>query len=80
MANPTVQVSTRGTITIPKPLRDAYDLKPGDTLALLDLGSVLVLDLQRPEPHGTEDQTGRATDSPGLDGPQDRRRSRAREP
>ena len=39
----TLQVSQRGLITIPKTLRDAYNIRPGDQLTLLDLGGVFVL-------------------------------------
>lgn len=45
----TVQVAQRGVMTLPKPLRQAYDIKPGDTLALLDLGGVFVLAPRRSE-------------------------------
>jgi AbrB family looped-hinge helix DNA binding protein len=36
-------MAKRGIITIPKSLRDTYDMQPGDTFTLLDLGGVLVL-------------------------------------
>lgn len=36
-------MAQRGLITIPKTLREAYGLQPGDALTLLDLGGVLVL-------------------------------------
>jgi bifunctional DNA-binding transcriptional regulator/antitoxin component of YhaV-PrlF toxin-antitoxin module len=39
----TVQVAKRGLLTLPKVLRDAYDIEPGDALTLLDLGGVFVL-------------------------------------
>ena len=38
-----VRVGQRGVITLPKQLRDAYDVKPGDALQLLDLEGVFVL-------------------------------------
>ena len=38
-----VQMAQRGVVVIPKSLREAYNLKPGDRLSLLDLGGVLVL-------------------------------------
>jgi len=37
------RVAQRGVIVIPKPLREAYDLKPGDRLTLLDLDGTFVL-------------------------------------
>lgn len=39
----TLQVAQRGLITIPKRLREAYNIRPGDQLTLLDLGGVFVL-------------------------------------
>jgi AbrB family looped-hinge helix DNA binding protein len=43
MSSMTLHMAQRGLITIPKTLREAYGLKPGDALTLLDLGGVLVL-------------------------------------
>ena len=43
MSGITLQVAQRGLITIPKALREAYDIQPGDALTLLDLGGVFVL-------------------------------------
>jgi AbrB family looped-hinge helix DNA binding protein len=39
----TLQVAQRGLITIPKRLREVYNIRPGDQLTLLDLGGVFVL-------------------------------------
>lgn len=39
----TLQLAQRGVLTLPKALREAYDLNPGDTLTLLDLGGVFVI-------------------------------------
>ncbi len=39
----TVQVTQRGVIVLPKSLRDAYNIKPGDTLTVLDLGGSFML-------------------------------------
>ena len=39
----TVRVGKRGLVTLPKALRDAYNIEPGDALTLLDLGGVFVL-------------------------------------
>ena len=39
----TLHVAQRGLITIPKSLREAYGIQPGDALTLLDLGGVFVL-------------------------------------
>lgn len=38
-----VHLAQRGVFTLPKKLRDAYNLKAGDSLTLLDLGGVFVL-------------------------------------
>ncbi|MFH1085018.1 MAG: AbrB/MazE/SpoVT family DNA-binding domain-containing protein [Chloroflexota bacterium] len=43
----TVQMAQRGVITIPKSVRDAYGLKPGDMLTFLDLDGILVLNPRR---------------------------------
>jgi bifunctional DNA-binding transcriptional regulator/antitoxin component of YhaV-PrlF toxin-antitoxin module len=39
----TLQVAQRGLLTLPKSLREAYGIAPGDTMTLLDLGGVFVL-------------------------------------
>ncbi len=39
----TVQVAQRGVIVLPKSLRDTYNIKPGDTLTVLDLGGSFML-------------------------------------
>jgi bifunctional DNA-binding transcriptional regulator/antitoxin component of YhaV-PrlF toxin-antitoxin module len=38
-----VQVAARGLITLPHALREAYGIRQGDRLTLLDLGGVFVL-------------------------------------
>lgn len=38
-----VQLAQRGVFTLPKKLRDAYNLKVGDSFTLLDFGGVFVL-------------------------------------
>jgi len=45
----TLQMAERGIITIPKSLREAYGMQPGDTFTLLDLGGVFVLSPRRSE-------------------------------
>ena len=49
MSSTILQMSKRGIITIPKPLRESYGMKPGDTFAFIDLGGVFVLKPQRSE-------------------------------
>jgi bifunctional DNA-binding transcriptional regulator/antitoxin component of YhaV-PrlF toxin-antitoxin module len=39
----------RGSVTLPKSLREAYRLQPGDELTLLDLGGVFALSPRRSE-------------------------------
>ncbi len=39
----TIKVAKRGTITLPKSLRERYRIQEGDGLTLLDLGGVFVL-------------------------------------
>jgi AbrB family looped-hinge helix DNA binding protein len=43
MTTITLQMAQRGVVTIPKSLRESYGIQPGDTLTLLDLGGVFVL-------------------------------------
>jgi len=45
----TVQLAQRGVLTLPKVLREAYGLRPGDALTLLDIGGVFVLSPRRSE-------------------------------
>jgi AbrB family looped-hinge helix DNA binding protein len=40
---PTLTVSPKGWVVIPKDLRAKYDLKPGSRVAILDYGGVLAL-------------------------------------
>lgn len=39
----TLRLAQRGVVTLPKSLRDSYNLREGDSLTLLDLGGVFVL-------------------------------------
>ena len=45
----TVRMAQRGVVTLPKILRENYNLQPGDDLTLLDLGGVFVLSPRRSE-------------------------------
>jgi AbrB family looped-hinge helix DNA binding protein len=49
MQSTTVQVAQRGLITLPKTLREDYNIRPGDSLTLLDIGGVFVLSPRRSE-------------------------------
>ena len=39
----TLQMAQRGLVTIPKSLRETYNLKTGDVFTLIDVGGVFVL-------------------------------------
>lgn len=43
----TLQLAQRGVLTLPKTLREIYNLQPGDSFTLLDLGGVFVLSPRR---------------------------------
>lgn len=45
----TLQVAQRGVVTLPKSIRQAYQLEAGDTLTLIDLGGVFVISPRRAE-------------------------------
>jgi len=49
MQTMTIQLSKRGVITLPKPLRQSYNMHPGDTLTLIDLGGVFILNPRHSE-------------------------------
>jgi len=40
-------MAQRGVVTLPKALRQSYNLRPGDSFTLLDLGGVFVLSPRR---------------------------------
>ncbi len=44
-----LQIAQRGVLTLPKSLRERYNLRPGDRFTLLDLGGVFVLSPQDSE-------------------------------
>ena len=52
----TLQMAQRGVLTLPKSLREAYNLEAGDTLTLIDLGGVFVLSPRRSEVDRLADQ------------------------
>lgn len=45
----TVLIAQRGVVTLPKVIRERYNLRPGDRFTLLDLGGVFVLSPQSSE-------------------------------
>ena len=44
-----VRMAQRGVVTLPKSLRQSYNLRPGDSFTLLDLGGIFVLSPRRSE-------------------------------
>lgn len=54
----TVQLAQRGQMTIPKSLRERYNLQTGDTLTLLDLDGVFVLSPRQAQVDQLADQIG----------------------
>ena len=53
-----IQVAQRGLVTLPKALREAYSIREGDQMTLLDLGGVFVLSRRRSEIDRIADQFG----------------------
>lgn len=45
----TLQMAQRGVLILPKTVRENYNLQPGDSFTLLDLGGVFVLSPRRSE-------------------------------
>ena len=43
MKSRTIQVRGRGTLTLPAPIRERYDLSDGDPLTLVDLDGAILL-------------------------------------
>jgi len=56
----TVQMGRRGVVTLPKRLRESYNLKAGDRFALLDLGGVFVLSPHRSDVDALADRITQA--------------------
>ena len=55
-----VRMSQRGVVTLPKALRESYNLRPGDRFTLLDLGGVFVLSSHRSEVDPLADRISQA--------------------
>jgi bifunctional DNA-binding transcriptional regulator/antitoxin component of YhaV-PrlF toxin-antitoxin module len=56
----TVRMAQRGVVTLPKVLRENYNLRPGDDFTLLDLGGVFVLSPRRSEVDSLADRLAQA--------------------
>ena len=61
----TVRVNQRGVLTLPKSLRQAHNLKPGDTLTLIDLGNVFLLSPRHLEVDALADRIGQTLTDQG---------------
>jgi bifunctional DNA-binding transcriptional regulator/antitoxin component of YhaV-PrlF toxin-antitoxin module len=61
----TVRMAQRGVVTLPKALREGYDLRPGDDFTLLDLGGVFVLSPRRSEVDSLADRLTEALTEQG---------------
>jgi bifunctional DNA-binding transcriptional regulator/antitoxin component of YhaV-PrlF toxin-antitoxin module len=55
-----LRMSQRGVVTLPKALRESYNLRPGDSFTLLDLGGVFVLSPHRSEVDPLADRIAQA--------------------
>jgi bifunctional DNA-binding transcriptional regulator/antitoxin component of YhaV-PrlF toxin-antitoxin module len=55
-----LQLGQRGVVTLPKSLRESYNLQPGDNFTLLDLGGVFVLSPVRSQIDSLADQLTQA--------------------
>ena len=61
-----IQMAQRGVIVIPKRLRQAYNLKAGSRMTLLDLGGVFVLSPQVSEVDTLADRVSRSLAEQGV--------------
>jgi AbrB family looped-hinge helix DNA binding protein len=43
MPRTTLRVDRKGSVTLPKELRETYGIEPGDTLELVDIGGAFIL-------------------------------------
>jgi len=60
-----IRVAKRGTITLPKALRQRYRIREGDGLTLLDLGGVFVLTIGRSQIDDLADRIAEALQERG---------------
>jgi AbrB family looped-hinge helix DNA binding protein len=66
MSEITVKLTDRGVITIPKELRDAYRLRGGDSLTLIDLDGVFVLSPRSSQVDALADKVAEQWTTDGL--------------
>ena len=60
-----VRMAQRGVVTLPKSLRQNYNLRPGDNFTLLDLGGVFILSPRRSEIDSLADRLTQALTEQG---------------
>ena len=60
-----LQISQRGVITLPKTLRQAYGIKTGDVITLIDLGNAFVLSPRRSQVDPLADEISRTLNESG---------------
>jgi bifunctional DNA-binding transcriptional regulator/antitoxin component of YhaV-PrlF toxin-antitoxin module len=60
-----IKLAQRGAITLPKSLREAYDLNTGDLLTLHDLGGVFVLSPEKSKIDGLADRMRQTMEQEG---------------
>jgi bifunctional DNA-binding transcriptional regulator/antitoxin component of YhaV-PrlF toxin-antitoxin module len=60
-----LRVAQRGVIVIPKSLREAYDLRPGVRMTLLDLGGTFVLSPQASQVDAVANRLARSLSEQG---------------
>jgi bifunctional DNA-binding transcriptional regulator/antitoxin component of YhaV-PrlF toxin-antitoxin module len=60
-----LHVAARGLITLPHALREAYGIRPGDRMTLLDLGGVFVLSRRESVVDALADQIAEQMDAAG---------------
>ena len=60
-----IRVAKRGTVTLPKSLRDRYRIREGDGLTLLDLGGAFVLTTGRSQVDERADRIAEALEEQG---------------
>lgn len=61
----TIQMTQRGVLVLPKSLREAYNLQPGDSFTLLDLSGVFVISPNRSEIDVMADRISKALQDKG---------------
>ncbi len=61
----TVQIGQRGVVTLPKELRQSYNLRPGDSLTIIDLGGVFALSPRRSEVDALADRIAQTLTAQG---------------